>query len=298
MSKVKVILDSTCELTPELLKKYDVDYCEMGVSIKDKEYAASLYWDSGITPKQYYDFMRNNKNERVLTIQVREKTYETKFNKYLDEGKDIIYISCSSALSGSINTGRSVAKRLMEERGKGKIICVDSLCSGMAQGLLGMKASELASEGKNVDEIAKYVEENKLKMNQWATVGDLKYLAKAGRVKASAAFFGNLFGIKPIIISDAKGNNYAYKKVKGREASMIELAESAKNNIVDPENNYIAVCHADCENDAKHLKELIEERVKCKGVLLMPLGPILGASCGPDTLSVFHYGKEVTLVGE
>lgn len=297
MRKVKVILDSTCDLTPELLEKYDIDYCEMGVSIKDKEYPASLYWDK-ISPKEYYDFMRNNKNERVLTIQVREKTYETKFNKYLDEDKDIIYISCSSALSGSINTGRSVAKRLMEERKGYKIVCVDSLTSGMNQGFLGIAASELSSKGKSVDEIAKYVEENKLKMNQWATVGDLKYLAKAGRVKASAAFFGNLFGVKPIIISDAKGNNFAYKKVKGRENSLVEIADSVKNNIVDPENNFVAVCHADCLEDAKHLKELIEARIKCKGVMIMPLGPILGASCGPETVSAFHFGKEVTLVGE
>ena len=298
MNKIAILLDSTCDLTPELLKEYDLDYCEMGISIDDKEYLASLYWDSGITPKEFYDYMRNNKNKRILTIQVREKTYETKFVKYLNQGCDVIYIACSSALSGSINTGRSVAKRLMEERKGSKIICIDSLTSGMNQGFLGMWARDLSKEGKSVEEIAKVIEENKLNMNQWATVGDLTYLAKAGRVKASAAFFGNLFGVKPIIISDAKGNNFAYKKVKGRETSLIEIAESVKNSIIDPENHYIAVCHADCIEEANKLKKLIEERVKCKGILLMPLGPILGCSCGPETVSAFHYGKKVTIAGE
>ena len=297
MNKIAILLDSTCDLTPELLEKYDLDYCEMGVSIDDKEYPASLYWDSGITPKEFYDYMRKNKNKRILTIQVREKTYETKFNKYLDKGCDIIYISCSSALSGSINTGRSVAKRLMEEKKGSRIICIDSLTSGMAQGFLGIWARELSNEGKTLDEIVKVIEDNKLNMNQWATVGSLSYLAKAGRVKASAAFFGNLLGVKPIIISDAKGNNFAYKKVKGRETSLIEIADSVKNSIVEPEKHCVAVCHADCLEEASKLKKLIEERVKCKGVLLMPLGPILGCSCGPDTVSAFHFGKKVTLVG-
>ena len=298
MSKVSVLLDSTCDLTPELLKKYDLDYCEMGFSIEDKEYAASLYWDQGFTPSDFYQYMRDNKNKRILTIQTREKTFEDKFSERIKKSMDVLYISCSSALSGSINTGRSVAKRLMEENPGSKIVCVDSLCSGMSQGILGIWASNLAKEGKSVDEIAKYIEERKLNMNQWATVGELTYLKNAGRVKASKAFFGNLFNVKPIIISDAKGNNFAYKKVKGRENALIEIAESVKNNILDAENQIVAVCHADCLEDAEKLKKLIEERVKCKEILVMPLGPILGISCGPMTISAFHYGKEVTLVGE
>jgi len=168
----------------------------------------------------------------------------------------------------------------------------------MGQGLMGIKAAELRDEGKTVDEIADEIEKTRLNMNQWATTGSLTYLKNAGRVKASAAFFGNLIGIKPIIISDIKGNNYAYKKVKGRKASLQELATSVINHCPDPEHNYLAITHAVCLEDAKELVRLIEEKIRFKRVFIMDMGPILGGSCGPEMVAAYHYGTEVTLLGK
>jgi DegV family protein with EDD domain len=230
---------------------------------------------------------------------VTEDEYKTKFNEYLDKGMDVLYIGCSSALSGSVKLGAKVAKQIMEQRPDAKIIVIDALNSGMGQGFMGIKASLLRSEGKTIDEVAAITEREKLKYNQFATVGTLTYLKNAGRVKAGAAFFGNIIGIKPIIISDVKGNNYAYKKVRGRKAALEEIAQSIVDNAIEPEKNWLAIDNADCEDDAKAIIAMVEAKgVKFARYFMNPLGPILGASCGPQTIISYFYGKEVTILGE
>ena len=296
MNKFAILLDSTCNFTVSDLKEFDIDYCRMSVSLGDKIYYADLSWPD-MSPKEFYDIMR--KGTRPYTQLVKEDEYREKFNKYLDQGMDVLYIACSSALSASVKLGAKVAKDIMDKNPGKKIIVIDALNSGMGQGLMGIKASQMRAEGKSIDEVAATIEKEKLCYNQFATVGNLTYLKNAGRVKASAAFFGNIIGIKPIIISDIKGNNYAYKKVRGRKAALEEIASSVVANAIDPENHYLAIDNADCLDDAKHLIEMINSKgVKFKRYFTNPCGPILGASCGPDTIIAYFYGKEVTILGE
>lgn len=295
MNELKILLDSTCNMTPELLEEFDVGYVPMSVSIDDKQYPATLDWNA-MTPHDFYDIMRSGK--RPYTQAIPEATYTEYFTALAKENKDILYIGCSSALSGSVKIGAKIAKEVMKEYPSVKIIVIDALNSGMGQGMMGIRASEMRKEGKTIDEIAAVIQREKLKYNQWAYTGSLKYLKNAGRVKASAAFFGDIIGIKPIIISDVEGNNYAYKKVRGKKAALQELADSIIANAIDPENNYLSIDNADCEADAQELLKLLEGKIHFKRVFIVPLGPILGASCGPDTLIAYHYGKEVTIKGE
>ncbi|MBP5217050.1 MAG: DegV family protein [Bacilli bacterium] len=295
MNKIKILLDSTCDLSDELRQQYDLDYFHMGLTIDEKNHDADLSWKE-FSQKEFYDMMRDGK--RIYTVQVQDHVFEETFRKLVAEGYDVLYIGCSSALSGSVRSGLKIANQIVAEDKNARIRVVDPLNAGMGQGLIGILAAQLREQGKSLDEIADELDRVKLQYNEWATVGSLTYLKNAGRVKASAAFFGNIFGVKPILISDANGMNYAVKKVRGRQASLQEIADNVERSILDPENHYIAICHADCEEDARALQKLIEAKVHCKGILFGKLGPILGASCGPDTIGVWHYGQEVTIKGE
>lgn len=290
-----ILTDSTSDLGKEICEKYQIEYAAMNIVYNGKEMKASLDWDE-YTPKELYDVMR--RGTRVMTNQVPAVTFENIFTKYAKENKDVLYISCSSALSGSINTARIVKDDVIDKYPEMKIICVDSLISCLGQGLLTIDASKKRSEGKTIEEVADYLNQNKLKMNQFATVESLEYLKRAGRVKTSTAFFGNIFSVKPIIISDVKGQNYAYKKIKGRRASLLELVESVNQRIVDPENQIIGIGHADSIEDANFIKEHLEKEIKCAGFYVNYIGPIVGASVGPGTVSVFFKGKEVTIIGD
>ena len=294
MKDYKIITDSCSDMPKDLREKYDVDYVKMNIVVDGKELPASLDWDI-YSPKELYDFMRDGK--KITTTQVPNEEFEEVFGKYLKEGKDVLYLGCSSALSGSVNAGQVIARELEEKYG-GRIICIDCLNSCYAEGSMAIKAAQLKAEGKSIEETANWIEENKLKFNQAATVESLDYLKRAGRVKATAAFFGNIFGVKPIIISDAHGNNYAIKKVKGRKGSIAELVAMAKETITDPENQTLYVCHADCMDDALAFKEALVKEIPCKDVYIGYIGPIIGASTGPGTIAVYYFGKEVTVVGD
>ncbi|MFA7110950.1 MAG: DegV family protein [Bacilli bacterium] len=294
MEKYVILGDSTCDLGKDLREKYNIDYCRMFITRGDKDYPASLDYDE-YSAKELYDWMRNG--ERVFTSQVPEAEFVSVFTKYLDKGLDILYISCSSALSASIKTALKVKQDLEGKYKERKIVCIDSLISSLGQGSMLIKASELRSEGKTIEEVREVIESTKLKYRQWGCCDDLNYLKRAGRVKASSAFFGNMFGIKPIIISDIKGRNYAYKKVKGLKNAMIDMVNSMVQEIEKPEEQIIYISHADCIEYANMIKEEVLKRIKPKGIYINYIGPIVGSSVGPGTVILYCYGKAETIDG-
>ena len=224
MKEFVIFGDSTCDLNKALREQYGIDYVPMNYVVDDREYVASLDWESHPV-HDFYNLMRDGK--RVFTTQVPKQNYIDAFTAAIEAGKDVLYISCSSALSGSIGTALVVAKELCEQYPDAGIYCVDSLNSSLGQGHMLIMASQLRSEGKGAAEVASYIESIRLKVNQFGTVDSMEYLRRAGRLKASKAFFGNLFGIKPIIISDIKGQNFAYKKVKGAANARTAIAQQA-----------------------------------------------------------------------
>ena len=289
-----IITDSTSDLCDELRIKHNIDYVAMNYIIDDVEYVASLDWESH-SYKDFYNLMRSG--TRVFTTQVPKNVYLEKFTEIAKQGKDVVYISCSSALSGSINIARMAADEVSKEYPDVQIFCIDSLISSLGQGYMLIKASELKAQGKSAEETAKYIEETKLCVNQCGTVESLEYLKRAGRVKASKAFFGNLFGVKPIIISDIKGQNYAYKKAKGVNNARIAIAEHIKE-AANGTYDTLYISHADCIEAADAIKDEILKIAPFKDVVTGVIGPIVGASVGPGTVIAFCFGSEVTIEGK
>ena len=290
---VKVFIDSTGDLTKELRTKYDIDYFPMTVSIDDRQIVASLDYDQGLTIKDFYDVMRNGK--RVFTSQVPNPVFEEGFERVLSQGNDILYIACSGKLSASVRAAEVIAKKFRAKYPDRRIEVIDALISGFGQGEMAIRASMLLREGKTLDEVVAWIEENKLKFNQFGVVETLKYLKQAGRVSASSAFFGNLFAVKPIIISTRNGENLAAYKVKGQKAAWKEAARLTVEAAEDIENKTVYVSHADNLEGAEYLKEEILKLAKPKEVFVADLGPIIGASVGPGTVISYVFGKEVTI---
>lgn len=136
-------------------------------------------------------------------------------------------------------------------------------------------------------------------MQQFVTVHTLEHLKKSGRVTASAAFFGNLMGVKPILISDVNGTQTPIKKIKGRQASLHELVAQLKENIIDPEDQTIYLAHSDCSAaEVEELKEMIRTEIGCRDIAVGFIGPIIGASIGPDAFGIWAFGKPVTFSAE
>jgi DegV family protein with EDD domain len=134
-----------------------------------------------------------------------------------------------------------------------RITCIDSLNASIGEGMLAIHAAELASAGKNYEDIVTEIMAERNKVNQFATVHSLDTLKRAGRVKASSAFFGNLMGVKPILISDADGEQTPIKKVRGRVKAIDEIVSLLADTIENPEEQTIYIAHADCSDEELNL---------------------------------------------
>ena len=292
MRHVQIITDSCSDLTPELMERYGIDYAQMNTVFEGKTSPADLAW----TPEEVhamYNLMRDG--NRITTTQVPVEEFHRVFRKHLENGSDIVYIGCSLKQSGSVNTAKVLAKELRKEYSDAVIRCVDSKHASMGEGLLAIDAAKFAKEGVTADEVADYAEQRLKYLHQGVTVHSLDCLKRAGRVKASSAFFGNLLGVKPILIADADGEQAAIKKAKGRLGSFRELVAMLKENLTDTEEQTIYFAHADCsDEEVALLKSMIQSEIPCKDVYVGYIGPIIGASIGPDAVAVFGFGKEIT----
>ncbi len=293
MAKLSIFIDSTGDLPRDLRDAYDIDYCPMVVTVDGKEVVASLDYDQGYSLKAFYDVMRQGR--RIFTSQVPDNVFREKFTAALEQGNDVLYIACSSKLSASVLAGEKVAVELRKAFPKNKIVCFDSKISCYGQGEMAIKASEMRKEGKSLDEIVAWLDANKFKFNQFATVASLSYLKQAGRVSATSAFFGNIFGVKPILISDRLGQNLAVDKVKGTKVSLSTVARLAVEAGEDLSGKTIYIGHADDETAAQFVVSEIERLAPGTKTYVGPIGPIVGASTGPGTIGVYVFGKEVTL---
>ena len=301
MSKFVIFTDSTSDLTTEQRKSHGIEYVRMLVNWTDKEKKfhetyADLDWTE-MSPSEYYNLMRDG--SVIMTSQVTEQEFDLKFVPHLEKGEDILYLACSSGLSAS----GALAERLFKEKyskkfPERKIIVVDTLTSVMAEGTMVLDAAEMKEAGKSLEEIAETIEKTRLSYNQSATVEDLTTLAKHGRVKATTAFFGNIFGVKPILISDAKGMNFAIEKAKGRRNALLRVASLAKERVIAPEKQICYVCEADAKPEDLELLVGQLKQIGFKDVVVQKLGPIISASCGPATIGVYYKGQEETRVGE
>jgi len=292
MRPVKIITDSCSDLSPELMEKYDIDYCKMNTVYNDETSPANLSWTADEV-HELYGIMRAG--NRVKTTQVPQEEFEKVFDNYISQGFDIVYIGCALKQSGSVNTAAVLAKKLMAENSEIAVYCIDSLNASLGEGMLAIEAAKLAAEGKSASDINSYILSIRKTVLEFVTVHSLDSLRKAGRVSASSAFFGNLMGVKPIIISDADGAQAAFKKVKGRKNSLKEIVSLLAEGIVEPEKQTVFLAHADCDTaEVEEVKSMIKEMITCKEIYTGYIGPIIGASIGPDAFAVFAFGNEVT----
>lgn len=287
MSKFQIFADSCSDLGTSVRKQYGLEYCRMNIVLDGEDKHADLDFQE-YSYEEFYGWMYAGR--KIKTAQVPMPEFLGKFRPFLEKGIDILYIGCSSALSGSINVFELAKEQLLEEFPDRKLIGIDSLSSTGAQGMMAVQAAKLQKEGKTLEEVADYLNKNKLHFNYWATVDDLKYLKNAGRIKGAKAFFGNLMGVKPILVSGCDGNNIAVKNARGTKASLDELFNALKENMTE-DTKTVWIGQGKAEANAAKLKERIEKELKLP-VEEFIIGPIIGTSCGPGVLCVAFYGKE------
>lgn len=293
MSKYVIISDSACDLEKSIRDKYDVKTVSMRYIYNCEDYEADMDWKK-ISAPDFYNIIRGG--TRITTSQVPRVDYVETFSKYIEEGFDVLYIGCSSALSASIESACVVKDELSKKYPQAKIICVDALRACFALGILVITAAQNRDAGMSIEENAKWIEEHKNFVNMEGTVESLVYLKRAGRVSAISAFFGQMLAIKPIIIADAKGMNFAIEKVRGRQNSFKRLVERVVERYEDLPYQKVFISHADCYDDAITLKQMLLKALgKDIEITIGYVGSCIGATVGPGMIGIYFFGKEVTV---
>lgn len=291
----QIVVDSAANIPAELVKKYQIQVLSFVNYVDGKELVC---FDPSLSPeeerekgKKYYDAMRAGMD--VKTGLISSGDFENCFRSIMEQNEDVLYFSLSKNISGTFNSARLAAEALMENPPCGrKIRMIDSLNASLAQGILAIYASEMRSQGMEVDAAADLLETYPAKMNGVFTVGDLKYLAKTGRLSGSAALVGNLLKIKPILRGNKDGYIVQFKKCRGRKAALNTLINLVCDAIVEPESQIIGIAHADAYEDSLYVMEEIRKRIKVRDFINTSYDYCTGSHVGPDTIALFYMAKD------
>ena len=288
MNEFKILVDSTSDISPQDQEAYEIDYLHMSYYLKGQIYDASLSWKE-ITPDEYYSMMKEG--YRSLTGQASLNEISSKFESLLSKGYDILYIGCSSMLSGTINNARIIACDFIDKYPHNQIVIMDSLRSNYSQAMMAIQASKMKKENKSLGETVSYLFQERLKYQTYGLLDSLEWIKKAGRVKKTYKV-KNILGYKFLVYSDADGYNTLFDSCMSKKSGLSQLADIVKERIEEKHDIYIE--HASCLSNAELLKEYLLERGIKEEIHILDMGPIIGATTGPDSLTVSFYGKKVT----
>ena len=285
----KVLADASCNLSVEMMDELGIVYKSLTLVMDGKEINNYLN-DENFSFKGFYDRLRNKEHIKTSLLNVEEFTRA--YEGILDGGDDVLAITVSSGISGTYQAAKIAADDLREKYPERKIVVIDSLAASIGHGLLVYYAAKLQQEGKSIDEVADFVYKNRLKLVHKFTVDDLFFLKRGGRLSGGVAVIGTILQIKPVLHVDNEGRLISQAKVNGRKKSINSIFESFKENVVDPENQVMAICHGDCIEDAEYLANKIRAEYNVKDIIINYCDPVIAAHAGPGVLALFYLGKE------
>jgi DegV family protein with EDD domain len=274
------------------MAELDINYICFHFYLDGKEYADDL--GQSIPFDKFYQAMTDGADTK--TAQVSSGEYAAHFRKFLEQGKDILHLSLSSGISGTVESAHIAASALAPEYPDRKIYIVDSLAASSGYGLLMATLAEKRSAGMGIDELHEWAENQKLCLRHWFFSSDLTFFIKGGRVKPAAGFVGNLLGICPLLDVDQKGCLIPREKIRSKKKvikRIVEQMEMTAENGLDY-NGRVFISESACPEDAREVADLIERRFKkmTGKVEIFSIGTTIGSHTGPGTVALFFWGTE------
>lgn len=283
---------STADLTKEQMEARNIKYVCFHYELDGKPYADDL--GQSMDFDDFYNAMTNGADTKTSQVNVSE--YIAYFEPFLREGKDILHLTLSSGISSSYNSAMVAREELSERYPERKLYVVDSLAASGGYGLLMDKLADLRDEGKSIDEVHAFAEDNKLNLNHWFFSTDLTFYIKGGRVSKTSGFVGTLLNICPLLNVDFEGHLIPRMKVRTKkkviQETLNKMIEHAEGGL-----DYSGKClitHSACYEDARALADLIEKTFpKLNGkVTINYIGTVIGSHTGPGTVALFFWGDK------
>ena len=282
-----IFTDSACDMPEEFFKENGISCVNLGYTLGDENYEGET--GNKLAPQEFYE--RLAAGGMPTTTQVTGEMAQEYMRKSLENGRDILVIAFSSALSGTAGSFTVAARELSKEFPERKIRVVDSLNASMGEGLLLYYAMKKADEGASLDETADYAEDLKLRICAHFTVDDLFHLKRGGRVSAATAAIGTMLKIKPVMHVSDEGKLVAIGKAMGRKKSLHTVVENLFRSADMDETDPIFITHGNCEEDIEYVKKLIWEKMPNVKIYVNFVGAVIGSHSGCGTVALFNKGK-------
>ena len=284
-----LVTDSACSLSHTLCNELGLAVLPLNYYVDEVEHPG-FFKDRPVDLKGFYQSMRNGSSVRTSLPNPKE-TRET-LVELLEQGKDLLYLGFSSALSGTYDSVHHICERLQEEYPQRRIVCVETIAASFGQGLLVKQAALMKRAGAKLDDVVSWIEDNRMKAAHWITVDDLRYVLGGGRLARTGALAANLLKLKPVMRIDEDGAVDVVHKTRGRKKSLKGMADKLRETFDPSISDEVVVAHADCIEDAQAVKEMIEQEAgKPCSCHIEYLDPVIGAHGGPGSMAVFFFAS-------
>ena len=294
MNEYVIMAESTCDLPKAFREEYGITVLAGHVNAPDgKEYDVMPDWDENFTQESFYSALKKNP-AGFQTAPPSAGECAAAMKEIVKTGKGIIMLTISGAMSGAFSFATNGAKMVKEEYPDAKIVIVDSLRYGPGLGLICCYAGKMHKEGKSMEEVAAWLEENKNRFHQAGWLDDLSFVAKKGRLTHAKAFFGTLAGVKPIGEFDYNGMTTVIGKAAGAKAAYAALMTYIEKTIENPEDQIIFIAQTDRMKQAVVYKQMLEEHFHPKEVRIVDVHVSCGVNVGPGLMAAYYAGKPIS----
>ena len=284
-----IMTDSCCDMTAQMAEELELKVLPLSLLMGEDTYRN---WLDG-REIGFHDFYeRIRAGETATTSAVSVGAFEEAMTKAADEGKDVLCLCFSSALSTTYQSAVIAAQELSESRPEAKFLVVDSLCASLGQGLFVYLCAREKAKGKTLEEVYSFAMETRGKVCHWFTVDDLNHLKRGGRINAATALFGTMLAIKPVMHVDDEGRLIPVSKARGRKASLLALVDEMEKTAIDPKDQTVFISHGDCLADAEFVAGEVRRRFGTEDIRINYVGPVIGNHSGPGTLALFFLGTQ------
>lgn len=281
MENIRIMADSTCDLSAELKETYGIVTIPLCIMMDDKNY----YDGEDMTPDQIYLWSDANRTT-PKTAAVSYERAQQLLKPFIDAGDEIIFFGISEQMSTTCNIIRLIADDMHYD----KLHVIDSMNLSTGIGLQVLYAAELAQEGKSASEIISRVEQRKAKVRASFVVETLTYLARGGRCRSVTALLANTLLLKPQIVVE-KGSMSVFRKYRGKQASVVmKYAKDLESALLHADPTHVFITHSGCDDQlVEEVRAYLESLDYFAQIHITRAGCVISSHCGPGTLGILFY---------
>lgn len=284
---IKVLIDSTCDISSDLISKYDIDILPLRILLGNQEFRDK----KTIQVDQVYDAMRQGIYP-TTALPCPQEIFNV-FQNYCNKGQDFIYLSFSSVMSGTYQLAHSIMQEFKQKYPQLKMQIIDTKAGSTAIGLIAQQTLQLIAENEiSFDEIVRQTQNMTEHIEHVFTISDLSWLMKGGRVSKAEGIVGNLLDVKPVLhVRD--GAIEVYKKVRGNKKSLNSIIDILAERSGEFKNQVIGISHADDPEKAQQIMDLIKEKLGFQEFMVNKIGSVLGCHLGIGGVGVFFFNQNL-----